>query len=168
MWGWAARKIFREFLGIDSKETQIICVIKCILNVLICLISCYNLCINCLGGNMKQLDKVKALTQRQQELSQVEQVREYLENDRMIKGLRSYIRDEIRNNLTMKDQSFGVPRTFKDWSEVNMIDGHVTKDRKQVIGILKGDKSQADIRLQHYSPKQVKAYSALIIKGWVG
>jgi hypothetical protein len=118
--------------------------------------------------NMKQLDKVKALTQRQQELSQVEQVREYLENDRMIKGLRSYIRDEIKNNVIMKDQSFGVPRTFKDWSEVNMIDGHVTKDRKQVIGILKGEKSQADIRLQHYSPKQVKAYSALIIKGWVG
>ena len=49
-----------------------------------------------------------------------------------------------------------------------MIDGHVTKDRKQVIGILKGDKSQANIRLQHYSPKEVKAYSALIIKGWVG
>lgn len=117
---------------------------------------------------MKQLDKVKALTQRQEELFKVEQVREYLENDRMIKGLRSSIRDEIKNNLIMKDQSFGVPRTFKHWSDVNMIDATITKDRKQVIGILKGGKSQANIRLQHYSPKEVKAYSALIIKGWVG
>ena len=115
-----------------------------------------------------QLDKVKALTQRQQELSQVKQVREYLENDRIIKGLKSSIKGEITNNLIMKDQSFGVPRTFKSWSEVNMIDGHITKDRKQVIGTLKGDKSKANIRLQHYSPKEVKAYSALIIKGWVG
>ena len=115
-----------------------------------------------------QLDKVKALTERQRYLSQVEQVREYLENDRIIKGLKSSIKGEITNNLIMKDQGFGVPRTFKGWSEVNMIDGHITKDRKQVIGILKGDKSQADIRLQHYSPKEVKAYSALTIKGWVG
>ena len=115
-----------------------------------------------------QLDKVKALTQRQQELSQVEQVREYLENDRIIKGLKSSIRDEIKNNLIMKDQSFGVPRTFKSWSEVNMIYGRLTKDKKQVTGILKGKNSLADIRLQHYSPKEVKAYSALTIKGWVG
>ena len=49
-----------------------------------------------------------------------------------------------------------------------MIDATITKDRKQVIGILKGDKVMADIRLQHYSPKEIKAYSSLVIKGWVG
>ena len=68
----------------------------------------------------------------------------------------------------MKDQGFGVPRTFKHWSDVNMVDAIITKDRKQVIGILKGDKVMADIRLQHFAPREVKAYSSLVIKGWVG
>ena len=117
---------------------------------------------------MKKLDQIKKLTQRQQKLSQIEQVREYLENDRIIKGLKSSIRGEINNNLIMKDQGFGVPRTFKHWSDVNMIDATITKDRKQVIGVLKGEKVMADIRLQHYSPKEIKAYSSLVIKGWVG
>ena len=117
---------------------------------------------------MKKLDQIKKLTQRQQKLSQIEQVREYLENDRIIKGLKSSIRGEINSNLIMKDQGFGVPRTFKHWSDVNMIDATITKDRKQVIGVLKGEKAMADIRLQHYSPKEIKAYSSLVIKGWVG
>jgi hypothetical protein len=52
--------------------------------------------------------------------------------------------------------------------EANMVSAHITKDRKQVMGILKGDNALADIRLQHCPPKEVKAYSALTIKGWVG
>ena len=117
---------------------------------------------------MKKLDQINQLTQHQLKLSRTQEVRDFLECDKILKQLKSEVRREINNNLIMKDQGFGVPRTFKHWSDVNMIDATITKDRKQVIGILKGEKVMADIRLQHYSPKEIKAYSSLVIKGWVG
>ena len=117
---------------------------------------------------MKKLDQIKQLTQHHLKLSRTEEVRDFLECDKILKQLKSEVRREINNNLIMKDQGFGVPRTFKHWSDVNMIDATITKDRKQVIGVLKGEKVMADIRLQHYSPKEIKAYSSLVIKGWVG
>ena len=117
---------------------------------------------------MKKLDQIKKLTQHHLKLSRTEEVRDFLECDKILKQLKSEVRREINSNLIMKDQGFGVPRTFKHWSDVNMIDATITKDRKQVIGVLKGEKVMADIRLQHYSPKEIKAYSSLVIKGWVG
>ena len=117
---------------------------------------------------MKKLDQINQLTQHQLKLSRTQEVRDFLECDKILKQLKSEIRSEINNNLIMKDQGFGVPRTFKHWSDVNMVDATITKDRKQVIGILKGDKVMADIRLQHFAPREVKAYSSLVIKGWVG
>ena len=117
---------------------------------------------------MKKLDQINQLTQHQLKLSRTQEVRDFLECDKILKQLKSEVRREINNNLIMKNQGFGVPRTFKHWSDVNMIDATITKDRKQVIGILKGEKVMADIRLQHYSPKEIKAYSSLVIKGWVG
>ena len=117
---------------------------------------------------MKKLDQIKQLTQHHLKLSRTEEVRDFLECDKILNQLKSEVRREINSNLIMKDQGFGVPRTFKHWSDVNMIDATITKDRKQVIGVLKGEKVMADIRLQHYSPKEIKAYSSLVIKGWVG
>ena len=117
---------------------------------------------------MRKLDQIKKLTQRHLKLSRTEEVRDFVECDKILKQLKSEVRREINSNLIMKDQGFGVPRTFKHWSDVNMIDATITKDRKQVIGVLKGEKVMADIRLQHYSPKEIKAYSSLVIKGWVG
>ena len=117
---------------------------------------------------MKKLDQINQLTKHQLKLSRTQEVKDFLECDKILKQLKSEVRREINNNLIMKDQGFGVPRTFKHWSDVNMIDATITKDRKQVIGILKGEKVMADIRLQHYSPKEIKAYSSLVIKGWVG
>ena len=117
---------------------------------------------------MKKLDQINQLTQHQLKLSRTQEVKDFLECDKILKQLKSEVRREINNNLIMKNQGFGVPRTFKHWSDVNMIDATITKDRKQVIGILKGEKVMADIRLQHYSPKEIKAYSSLVIKGWVG
>ncbi len=71
---------------------------------------------------MKKLDQIKKLTQHQLKLSRTQEVKDFLECDKI----------------------------------------------KQVIGILKGDKVMADIRLQHFAPREVKAYSSLVIKGWVG
>ena len=117
---------------------------------------------------MKQLDLIKKLTQLKAELSHSEDVKKYIEVERELNSLKSVVRGEIVSNLIIKDQGFGIPRTFKSWTEANMVDAHITKDRKQVMGILKGDNALADIKLQHCPPKEVKAYSALTIKGWVG
>ena len=117
---------------------------------------------------MKQLDQIKKLTQLKAKLSCSEDVRKYIEVERELNSLKSVVRGEIVSNLIIKPSGFGIPKTFKSWTEANMVDAHITKDRKQVIGILKGDKVLADIRLQHFAPKEVKAYSAFSIKGWVG
>ena len=88
---------------------------------------------------MKKLDQINQLTQHQLKLSRTQEVRDFLECDKILKQLKSEVRREINNNLIMKDHGFGVPRTFKHWSDVNMVDATITKDRKPVIGSLKGD-----------------------------
>jgi len=117
---------------------------------------------------MKQLDSIKKLTELKAELSYSEDVKKYIEVEKELNSLRSVVRKEIASNLIIKPQGFGIPRTFRPWMEANMVSAHITKDRKQVMGILKGDNALADIKLQHCPPKEVKAYSALTIKGWVG
>ena len=116
----------------------------------------------------KQLDQIKKLTQLKAELSYSEDVKNYIEAEKQLNSLKSVVRGEIASNLIIKPSGFGIPKTFKSWTDANMVDAHITKDRKQVIGILKGDKVLADVRLQHFAPKEVKAYSAFSIKGWVG
>ena len=76
---------------------------------------------------MKKLDQINQLTQHQLKLSRTQEVRDFLECDKILKQLKSEIRSEINNNLIMKDQGFGVPRTFKHWSDVNMIDATITQ-----------------------------------------
>ena len=115
---------------------------------------------------MKQLDQLKSLQSALKTL-ETQEVRDYLECKRMIDALRSEVRKDVCNQLIVKPNGFGIPRTFKPWAEVNLIDAHVTKDRKQVRGILKGDKELADILISHKPPMETRASAQFKINGWV-
>jgi len=115
---------------------------------------------------MKQLDQLKSLQSALKTL-ETQEVRDYLECKRMIDALRSEVRKDVCSQLILKDNGFGIPRTFKPWSEINLIDAHITKDRKQVRGILKGDKELADILISHRTPPVSRPSAQFKINGWV-
>ena len=116
---------------------------------------------------MKQLDKLKSL-QSALKTMETQEVRDYLECKRMINALKAEVKNSVVNELIIKPQGFGIPRTFKSWCDANLIDAHVTKDRKQVRGVLKGSVQLADIMVSHVSPSERKATANFSIKGWVG
>jgi len=115
---------------------------------------------------MKQLDQLKSLQSALKTL-ETQEVRDYLECKRMIDALRSEVRKDVCSQLILKPNGFGIPRTFKPWSEINLIDAHITKDRKQVRGILKGDKELADILISHRTPPVSRPSAQFKINGWV-
>ena len=114
---------------------------------------------------MKQLDKIKSL-QDQLVAMETKEVREYLEVKKTIDALRSEVRKEMTSQLIIKPNGFGIPKTMKSWTESNMIDALVSKDRKSVSGVIKGNKALALVKLSHRSPFEVKASAMLTIVGW--
>tara|TARA_B100000902_G_scaffold85107_1_gene89466 strand:- start:182 stop:532 length:351 start_codon:yes stop_codon:yes gene_type:complete len=115
---------------------------------------------------MKQVDKLKSLQDKLVAM-ETKEVREYLEVKKTIDALRSSIKKEMVDQVIIKPNGIGIPRTFKSWSEVNMVDATVSPDRKAVRGFLKGDKEMALVYLSHRKAYQVKANTMLSIKGWV-
>ena len=114
---------------------------------------------------MKQLDKIKSLQDQLVEM-ETKEIREYLEVKKTIDALRGEVKKEMTSQLIIKPNGFGIPKTMKSWTESNMIDALVSKDKKTVSGIIKGDKSLALVRLSHRSPFEVKASTMLKIVGW--
>ena len=114
---------------------------------------------------LKQLDQIKSL-QDQLVAMETKEVREYLEVKKTIDDLRSEVRKEITSQLIIKPNGFGIPKTMKAWTESNMIDALVSKDRKRVSGVMKGTKALAVVNLYHRSPFEVKASAMLKIVGW--
>ena len=89
-----------------------------------------------------------------------------IEVKKTIDALRGEVKKEMTSQLIIKPNGFGIPKTMKSWTESNMIDALVSKDRKSVSGIIKGNKSLALVRLSHRSPFEVKASTMLKIVGW--
>mgnify|MGYP000023512364 FL=1 len=115
---------------------------------------------------LKQLDQIKKLQDQLEVLGEVPQVREFLEINKMISSLRSSVRNEILNHMILKDNGLGVRKTLTPFIEDNIIDAHLSKDKKTFSGVLKGDKSLATFKLSHRSPYEIKASSMLKIEGW--
>ena len=92
---------------------------------------------------LKQLDQIKKLQDQLEVLGEVPEVREFLEINKMLSSLRLSVRNEILNHLISKKNGFGVRQTFKPFIEDNIIDAHLSKDKKTLSGVLKGDKSSA-------------------------
>ena len=120
---------------------------------------------------LKQLDQIKKLQDQLEVLGEVPEVREFLEINKMVSSLRSSVRNEILNHmilshLIVKPNGFGVRQTLKPFIEDNIIDAHLSKDKKTLSGVLKGDKSLATFKLSHRSPYEIKASSMLKIEGW--
>jgi hypothetical protein len=117
------------------------------------------------GINMKPLDKIKSL-QDQLVAMETKEIRKYLEVKKTIDALRSEVRKEMTSQLIIKPNGFGIPKTMKSWTDSNMIDALVSKDRKSVSGVIKGNKALALVKLSHRSPFEVKASTMLKIVGW--
>ena len=115
---------------------------------------------------LKQLDQIKKLQDQLEVLGDVPEVREFLEINKMISSLRSSVRNEILNHMILKDNGLGVRKTLTPFIEDNIIDAHLSKDKKTFSGVLKGDKSLAAFKLSHRSPYEIKASSMLKIEGW--
>jgi len=115
---------------------------------------------------LKQLDQIKKLQDQLEVLGGVPEVKEFLEINKMVSSLRSSVRNEILNHLISKKNGFGVRQTLKPFIEDNIIDAHLSKDKKTLSGVLKGDKSLATFKLSHRSPYEIKASSMLKIEGW--
>ena len=115
---------------------------------------------------LKQLDQIKKLQDQLEVLGEVPEVSEFLEINKMLSSLRLSVRNEILNHLISKKNGFGVRQTFKPFIEDNIIDAHLSKDKKTLSGVLKGDKSSAIFKLSHRSPYEIKASSMLKIEGW--
>jgi|TARA_R100001460_G_scaffold29153_1_gene58084 hypothetical protein len=115
---------------------------------------------------MKQLDKIKSLQSALKTMEEKKEIRDYLECRRMINSLRAEIKNSVMNELIIKPNGFGFRRSFKSWSDVNLIDAQ--SDCKQVRGVLRGDKKLANIVVSHVSPSQRDATANFSIKGWIG
>tara|TARA_R100000781_G_scaffold101400_1_gene64897 strand:+ start:190 stop:549 length:360 start_codon:yes stop_codon:yes gene_type:complete len=113
---------------------------------------------------LKQLDQIKSLDEKLRALGEVPEVKEFLEINKMVSSLRASVRNEILNHLILKDNGLGVRQTLKPFIEDNIIDAHLSKDKKTFSGVLKGNKSMATFKLSHRSPYEIKASSMLKIE----
>ena len=110
---------------------------------------------------LKQLDQIKKLDKKLQALGQNPIVKEFVEIDKTISSLRSSVRNEILNHLISKNNGFGVRQTLNSFIEDNIVNAHLSKDKKTFSGVLKGDKTLATFKLSHRQPFEMKASSML-------
>jgi len=115
---------------------------------------------------MKQLDTIKSLQDDLVALSQDPNVIVYLEIKKTIDSLKSTIKKSFVEHLIIKDDKFGQRATLKPFEEVAMLNSNMSKDKRLFQGVLKGEKTQAYIKLSHRSSYEVKPTSVLRIEQW--
>ena len=115
---------------------------------------------------MKQLDTIKSLQDNLVALSQEPNVIAYLETKKTIDSLKSTIKKSFVEHLIIKDDKFGQRATLKSFEEVAMLNSNMSKDKRLFQGVLKGEKTQAYIKLSHRSSYEVKPTSILRIEQW--
>ena len=113
---------------------------------------------------LKQLDQIKKLDKKLQALGQVPEVKEFVEINKTISDLRSTIRKEIISHLILKDNGLGVRQTLKPFIEDNIVNAHLSKDKRTFSGVLVGDNTLASFTLSHRKPFEMKASSMLKIE----
>tara|TARA_R110000787_G_scaffold73561_1_gene163978 strand:+ start:356 stop:724 length:369 start_codon:yes stop_codon:yes gene_type:complete len=106
------------------------------------------------GGLMNQLDALKRLGLKERKLSKSTDVIEYLETIRIKNSLMKSIREQVKGQLLITDDSLKKLPTMKHWSEVS--DTRIDSDKKKLSCILKGDKVIADLTISHRKSYEVK------------
>ena len=79
---------------------------------------------------LKQLDQIKKLDKKLQALGQNPIVKEFVEINKTISSVRSSVRNEIISQLILKDNWLGVRQTLNSFIEDNIVDAHLSKDKK--------------------------------------
>ena len=115
---------------------------------------------------LKQLDTIGILQNKQYVLSHNPQVIEYLETNKAIDSLKSIVKKSIIEHMIIRPECFGQRKTFKTFQEVEMYNTDMSKDKRLFQGVLKGEKTQAYIKLSHRSSYEVKPTSILRIDQW--
>jgi hypothetical protein len=103
---------------------------------------------------MNQLDALKRLGLKERKLSKSTDVIEYLETIRIKNSLMKSIREQVKSQLLITDDSLKKLPTMKHWSEVS--DTRIDSDKKKLSCILKGDKVIADLTISHRKSYEVK------------
>ena len=103
---------------------------------------------------MNQLDALKRLGLKERKLSKSTDVIEYLETIRIKNSLMKSIREQVKGQLLITDDSLKKLPTMKHWSEVS--DTRIDSDKKKLSCILKGDKVIADLTISHRKSYKVK------------
>jgi hypothetical protein len=114
----------------------------------------------------KKLDYLKMCQERIQKLELTVEVKELKERQRTVNDLRKSIKAMFLENLILKDKAFGIRKNFQTFANENLQDVYIAKDRKNIQGILEGEKEQATFKLTHKAPYEIKSSSILTIKNW--
>ena len=114
----------------------------------------------------KKLDYLKMNQERVRELELTVEVRELKERQSIINDLRKSIKAMFLEELILKPLAFGIRKNFQTFADENLKDVHIAKDRKNIQGILEGEKAQAPFTLPHKAPCAIQAASRLTIKDW--
>ena len=115
---------------------------------------------------LKQLDTIKSLQDKLVGLSQEPKVIAYLETKKTMDSLKSTIRKAMIEHFIIKPNGFGQRATLKSFEDVAMLNSNMSKDKRLFQGVLKGEKTQAYIKLSHRSSYEVKPTSVLRIEQW--
>ena len=84
----------------------------------------------------------------------------------IVQDLRKSIKDMFLENLIVKPLAFGIRKNFQTFANENLESVHVAKNRKNIEGILEGEKEKAKFKLTHKAPYEIKSSSILTIKDW--
>ena len=114
----------------------------------------------------KKLDYLKMNQERIQELELTVEVRELKERQSIVQDLRKSIKAMFLENLILKPLAFGIRKNFQTFANQNLTDVHIAKDRKNIEGILEGEKEKAKFKLTHNAPYELNSSSILTIKDW--
>ena len=114
----------------------------------------------------KKLDYLKMNQERIQELELTVEVRELKERQSIVNDLRKSIKDMFLENLILKPLAFGIRKNFQTFANENLESFHIAKNRKNIEGILEGEKEKAKFKLTHKAPYEIKSSSILTIKDW--
>jgi len=114
----------------------------------------------------RQLDLIKRLDEEILALEGTAEVQKYLEQKRVRDQIRRLFKNWIIDNLILKPSSFGMRKTWKEFSTTDMHSTMITKDKKNIQGIIKGNKTEAFIKLSHRAPYEVKPSAVISFKQW--
>jgi|TARA_R110000796_G_scaffold133080_1_gene248618 hypothetical protein len=114
----------------------------------------------------RQLDLIKRLDEEILALEGTAEVQKYLEQKRVRDQMRRLFKNWIIDNLILKPSSFGMRKTWKEFSTTDMHSTMITKDKKNIQGIIKGNKTEAFIKLSHRAPYEVKPSAVISFKQW--